>query len=82
MGKTQQPLTIWVWSEWLKRAEVQELAAKGHFVIPNPWHGDPDLILHPKCSSWDDEMWPMLEVTLKAARARKYAPKPKKEKKS
>lgn len=83
MGKTHQPLTIWVPAEWWDKPEVNALREKGHNVFPmnaseSAWDL-PDLILHQHAHAWDDKMWPMLDVALKAARARKY-PK-KKEKK-
>lgn len=81
MGKTQQPLTIWAPKEWRDKPEVQALIAKGHTVLDLDGHGvHVDLILHPAACAWDDSMWPMLEVTLKAARARRYPPKKEKKK--
>jgi hypothetical protein len=79
MGKTPQPLTIVVWSGWVGRPEIQDLAAKGHVIIPDHAiiSGDtmPDLFIHPTAHRWDDAYWKMLPVVLTQARRRKKAAK-------
>jgi hypothetical protein len=73
MGKTNQPLTIVVWSGWVDRPEIQDLAAKGHSIIPDDT--TPDLLIHPTAHRWDDAYWKMLPQALTQARRRKKAAK-------
>ena len=89
MGKTNQPLTIWVEQEWLEHPKVKELREKGHsiedllFHEPDAPRSDaiqPDLILSRAAHAWDDTMWDYLEMALKAARKRKAPAKGKKKK--
>ena len=68
MGKTPLPLTILVAQEWLTHPQVQTLADQGHRIQAAPVA---DLILTPGAWNWTEDMWPYLDVALKAARARK-----------
>jgi hypothetical protein len=71
MGKSPEKLrlTILVDHQWLEYPKILELKEKGHLVLA--LESVPHLILHPNAHMWDDTMWPLLDLTLKAARARK-----------
>jgi hypothetical protein len=90
-GKTNQPLSIWVYPGWASHPAVLELAAVGHRVIPmcqpsNLYDQTPDLILHP-AGGWDEALFeqftrangttyrPYTEARIKWARARKRVSK-------
>ena len=68
MSKTPYPLTILVAQAWLTHEKVQALADQGHTIQVAPVA---DLILSPAAHFWNGDMWPFLQVALKAARARK-----------
>jgi hypothetical protein len=77
VGKTNQPLIIWVDEEWWDHPKIKELAEKGHELYellchePNapPGPADmPDLILSRVSWRWNDKMWDYLEEALKEAR--------------
>lgn len=75
MGKTNQPLTIWVSAAWAGHDKIRELAEKGHII---KWMDDSeafDLILHPSAHQWHDGLWGHLDVAVKAARGRRYPTK-------
>lgn len=66
MGRTSQPLTIWVWKPWEGRPEVLDLRAKGHDIQVMDFDGtppyytmsrEPDLILHPRAHRWEPGWW-------------------------
>jgi hypothetical protein len=76
MGKTPEKLrmTILVDETWINHPKMDELREKGHrveLILSTPSAGPPHLILSRSAHMWSDEMWPLLDVTLKAARARK-----------
>lgn len=71
----KESLTIWVPGSWANRPEVKALEDAGHTVLSYAFdeaHDDPDLILHPNAWRWSDDLFPHLEVTIKAARDQKY----------
>lgn len=77
MGKTPEKLrlVIQVDADWFTHPQVEELKEKGHQVyvvgtkefMPSP----PHLILSRAAHAWDDKMWDLLDLPLKAARERK-----------
>lgn len=71
MGKTPEKLRleIWVDPEWEYHEKIGELRGKGHAI--RSLVSMPHLILSKNAHMWNDKMWPLLEVTMKAARARK-----------
>lgn len=75
MGKTPESkrLVIYVDEEWIKRPEIRELEEKGHkiYLVPVMGNDKADLILSRAAWNWHDDMWPMLETALKAARKAK-----------
>lgn len=72
MGKAPEKLrlTIIVDPEWENRPKVEELREKGHNIL-KLYDPMPHLILSKNAHMWSDEMWPLLDITLKAARQRK-----------
>jgi hypothetical protein len=73
MGKTNQPLTIAVWTGWVDHPEIRALAEKGHEIEVLHDQGTYDLILHPTAHRWDDAYWKMLPQALTQARRQKKA---------
>lgn len=76
MGKTNQPLGIWVAEEWMSHPAILALREAGHDVaaIGDPMPPEPDLILHPAAHGWreaDFDFKQALPAALKWARARK-----------
>jgi hypothetical protein len=71
VGKSPEKsrLIILVDDKWLDHPKIDELREKGHWI--DGLDQNPHLILHPSAHMWDETMWPLLAVTLKAARARK-----------
>lgn len=71
MGKTPEKLRlhIRVDPEWLTHPKVIELIEKGHYVKTVDDY--PHLILSKSAHMWADDMWSLLPITLKVARARK-----------
>ena len=70
MGQTPKALrmTILVADQWLAHPEVLALAEKGHTIQAAP---PADLNQAPWAWNWGDEMWDLLDVALKGARAKK-----------
>jgi hypothetical protein len=82
VGKSpkKSQLFIWVDEEWNDHPKLAELREMGHLVVvrgtypigkPDHFSVNPDLVLSKSAHMWSDEMWPLLDVTMKAARARK-----------
>lgn len=76
MGKTPEKLRlrIVVDDDWETHPKIVELKEKGHAITPMRLVGydlTPHLVLSRTAWRWDDSMWPMLEITLKAARKAK-----------
>jgi hypothetical protein len=70
-GRTNAPLAIAVAPEYATHPEIVKLRGQGHAVAVVDLAYD--LILHPNASAWSEHLWPLLPVTLKAARGRKAA---------
>jgi hypothetical protein len=75
MGKTSQPLIIWVEAELEGDPDIQDLATKGHTIVPMADDVVPDLILHRHAHRWEKAYKKMLPVVLTQARRRKKAAK-------
>jgi len=64
-GRTNSPLTIWVFDDWYENPAMRERAAQGHNVyrMSDVTRGDvynaaaPDLIIHPAAQNWTEEMF-------------------------
>lgn len=59
--------TAWLYSDW---AEL--LRKKGHEVLGMGLSDTVDLILHTNAHMWNEDMLPMLDIAVKAAKERKY----------
>jgi hypothetical protein len=66
---TKSRLLIIVDPEWATHPKVLELVEKGHTILQ--LESAPNLILSKSAHMWADDMWSLLPITLKAARARK-----------
>jgi hypothetical protein len=73
VGKTPEKLRLMILvdPEWLDHPKITELRDKGHTILPVETLQPPHLILSKSAHAWNDDMWPLLDVTMKAARARK-----------
>ncbi len=84
-GKTNQPVTVEVWPNWIDHPAVKELKAADHVVRmygSDETGRDPDLILHP-AAGWHEALFeqfhrkdgtpyrPYLDARVKWARANK-----------
>ncbi len=69
-GKTSQPITIAVPTDWLDRPEIEALIQQGHQLIPMSFM-QIDLILAPQAHMFNDLMLDYLPAALTAARKRK-----------
>jgi hypothetical protein len=73
-GRTNQPLVVWVATEYLNSPPVEALRQQGHTIrefggtVPGM---EPDLILHPAAHQWNEMMWDFLPAAIAAARKRK-----------
>ncbi len=82
MGKTSMPLRILCEEGMLKTEQIEKLQAQGHEVVCIPFtvNGHPaDMILHEHAWQMHYEYMDYLPVAMKAARARRYPKRKKRE---